>query len=124
METRSRKKPASSKTSDIKPTVAPRLRLNRSELNPPSQPSPSVIAADPDSCNEESSLAPISKQSQLLTLLQSDSGATIGQMMQVTGWQAHSIRGYISAVLRKKLELRVERHAADSTSFYRTRASV
>ncbi len=48
-----------------------------------------------------------SKQSQLLTMLRSPAGATIEQMTGATGWQAHSVRGVISGVLRKRLGLNV-----------------
>lgn len=48
-----------------------------------------------------------SKQSRLIAMLRAASGATIAQMIALTGWQAHTIRGAISGALRKKLGLNV-----------------
>jgi hypothetical protein len=47
------------------------------------------------------------KQGVLITLLQRKNGATIDDMVAATGWQAHSVRGAISGVLKKKLGLAV-----------------
>ena len=46
-----------------------------------------------------------SKQAQLIALLRSAEGATLAQMRARTGWQAHTVRGTISGVLRKRLGL-------------------
>lgn len=51
---------------------------------------------------------PISKQSQLIDLLRSDGGATVDEMIVLTGWQPHTVRGTISGVLRKRLGLDVQ----------------
>ena len=54
-----------------------------------------------------SSSARDSKQSRLIATLRAKPGATIEEMMTLTGWQAHSVRGAISGVLRKRLGLNV-----------------
>lgn len=47
------------------------------------------------------------KKSRLIALLQTSGGCTIAQMTELTGWQPHTVRGVISAVLRKKLGMNV-----------------
>lgn len=56
-----------------------------------------------------------SKQALLIALLQAEPGATMDQMMTLTAWQAHTVRGTISGVLRKKLGLNVTCHAASDS---------
>lgn len=41
----------------------------------------------------------------VLKKLRSAKGATVEQLMQATGWQAHSVRGFLSATVKKKLQL-------------------
>ena len=61
------------------------------------------------------------KAARVIALLQEPSGATIKAIMAVTGWQPHSVRGFISAQLTKKLGLRVQSILRDGERVYRIR---
>ena len=51
----------------------------------------------------ERALAGISKQQRCLDLLARKYGANLTELAAETGWQPHSIRGFISGVVRRKL---------------------
>jgi hypothetical protein len=70
---------------------------------------------DPRGKNAE----PGSKQSRVIAMLQSPAGATIAAMMQATGWQQHSVRGFLAGVVRKRLKLKLGSKKVDGTRVYR-----
>ena len=49
-----------------------------------------------------------SKKEIVLKLLRRDQGATIAEIAKATDWQNHSIRGFLSAQVTKKMKLKVE----------------
>lgn len=62
---------------------------------------------------------PDTKQAQVIAMLCARSGATIDAMARMTGWQQHSVRGFLAAVVRKKLGLDLRSEATESGRMYR-----
>ena len=60
-----------------------------------------------------------SQQERMLAMLRAPSGATIATMMKVTGWQQHSVRGFLSGVVRKRLRLKLISETIDGDRIYR-----
>ena len=61
---------------------------------------------------------PGSKQSRVIAMLQSPAGTTIAAMMKATGWQQHSVRGFLTGVVRKRLKLKLGSKKVDGERVY------
>lgn len=48
-----------------------------------------------------------SKQATVIALLRRANGASVEEMMAATDWQAHSVRGFLSGALKRRLQLEV-----------------
>ena len=49
-----------------------------------------------------------SKTAKVLALLKRSGGASLQQLQKATGWQAHSVRGFLSGALKKNMGLRID----------------
>ena len=47
------------------------------------------------------------KQAALIAMLQRPEGATIGEVVEATGWQPHTVRGALAGALKKRLGLTI-----------------
>jgi hypothetical protein len=94
-------KPKNKQKAAATPVAVPTTKLN--------QPSAAVVRK----------AEPGSKQSHVIGLLQSPKGATIAAIMKATGWQQHSVRGFLAGVVRKRLKLKLASEKHDGQRVYR-----
>ena len=59
------------------------------------------------------------KQSAAIEMLRSPGGATIAALTKSTGWQSHSVRGFLAGVVRKRLRLDLESGLVEGIRVYR-----
>ncbi len=61
-----------------------------------------------------------SKKAQVISLLSQPEGVTLQELMKATGWQAHSVRGFLSGSLSKKMGLHIHsERRPDGERYYR-----
>jgi Protein of unknown function (DUF3489) len=94
-----------SKSSKKRPTASAAVPTAKSSLHTAGDPAPNKAQAG-------------SKQSRVVAMLQSPTGATIEAMMKATGWQSHSVRGFLAGVVRKRLKLKLGSKKVDGNRVY------
>ena len=95
-----------SKTAKKRPSASPTTRAAAARPSTPS-----------DADAQKS--GPGSKQSRIIAMLRSPSGTTIAAMTKATGWQQHSVRGFLAGVVRKRLKLKLGSKKVDGNRVYR-----
>ena len=79
-------------------------------------PAPQTGASNPYRPNDRSAAGGLregTKQATLIALLKHANGASLSEMAQASGWQAHTIRGFMAGSLKKKLGLTVTSDKAE-----------
>ena len=59
-----------------------------------------------------------SKSAAIIALLKRDGGATLDELMAATGWQKHSVRGFMAGALKKRHGLTVTSTKTDNGRSY------
>ena len=59
-----------------------------------------------------------SKQARVIAMLRSPTGTTIAAIMKATGWQQHSVRGFLASVVRKRLKLTLTSKKVNGSRIY------
>lgn len=59
------------------------------------------------------------KQSAAIDMLRSTGGATITALTKATGWQPHSVRGFLAGVVRKRLKFDLQSAVVEGVRIYR-----
>jgi len=59
-------------------------------------------------------LRPGTKAARIMALLRRPGGASLQEIQKATGWQPHSVRGFLSGTLKKKLKLRIDSMERDN----------
>ena len=73
---------------------------------PSEEPAPDT-ATEPKAAPKTRTPREGTKQATLIAMLRAPDGATIEEIMAVTGWQSHTVRGAMAGALKKKLGLEV-----------------
>jgi len=84
-------------------------KLVKPKRGTPPQPQPSLVKQ-----TERTE----TKQGRILAMLRAPSGVTIDAIMHATGWQQHSVRGFLAGVVRKKLGFNLVSAATEGGRLY------
>jgi len=94
------------KTTKTDRSAVARRAASSKATSTPDQPATTAIAGKREAPVEQQTVVGrVTKNSQLLQLLNRPEGASIEDMMQATEWQQHSVRGFLAGTVKKKMGL-------------------
>ena len=92
--------------------ASPRVELKKASA-------PAVAKKTAPANPRKNGAQPTGKIATIAALLRRPKGASIEDLMKATGWQAHSVRGAMSASIKKKLGLKVVSEKTGKVRLYR-----
>ncbi|MES1991725.1 MAG: DUF3489 domain-containing protein [Pseudomonadota bacterium] len=110
-------KPQSNKTTTSKPTkkTAPQHSGRLKPTAVETKPKANVRATTRSSKPSETAPRPPSKLNIIIEMLKRPDGVTINDLSAATGWQTHSVRGFLSGTVKKRLGLTLTSETSDKS---------
>ena len=96
--------------------------MTRYKTKPSSRPKPAKRVKSKSkktASRASSSRGGTTKHDRVLSLLRTRGGVTIAAIIRMTGWQPHSVRGFLAGVVKKKLGLTLASEKTSSGRVYR-----
>jgi hypothetical protein len=90
-----------------------------SALNPQSHSQPALASKERPAPKASVGARSQSKQDRVIAMLRRTDGTTIAAVMKATGWQKHSVHGFLAGVVPKKLKLNLVSEKSDGKRVYR-----
>ena len=108
-----REDPMTTRTKSRLKTASRSRPVKTAKRKPSKRPVPAAISGTPAKKRAGT------KNAQVVAMLHDRTGTTIAAIMAATGWQQHSVRGFLAGVVRKKLHLNLLSEAGDGGRVYR-----